>query len=187
MPTTDAGATPAAATALGTAFCSTSTQSAGTCSAQSGGSFTPPSGSWSSTTPCRYGCTAEASSAPSATRTTTARPDRVPKSTPTVTGPVAAVAGGDAELSTLSPSTSCVGPRCERSQRLSRVLGAGHREGRSGARPDQQLGAHERLLDDRGAVVGRADQVHQHGHRAPAGLGEALADRGQRRAEELRF
>jgi hypothetical protein len=35
-------------------------------------------------TPCRYSLTADPNSAPSDTLTTTARPDSVPKSTPTV-------------------------------------------------------------------------------------------------------
>ena len=44
-----------------------------------------------SMTPCRYSPTAPASSSPSDTRTTTARPDRVPKSTPTTYCSVALV------------------------------------------------------------------------------------------------
>jgi hypothetical protein len=85
MPTTCAGFTRLAASVCGTAVRSTSTQSAGTCSAQSGGSGAPVLGSPCSRTARPYGRTALASSAPSATRTTRANPDRVPKSTPTTT------------------------------------------------------------------------------------------------------
>ena len=55
----------------------------GACSAQSGPSGTPGRAAGRSITPWAYSCTAEPSSAPSRTRTTTARPDSVPKSTPT--------------------------------------------------------------------------------------------------------
>ena len=83
MPMTAAGSTPPAASAAGTARRSTSRQSSGLCSAQSGGSGPVPSGSRWSMTPWAYSTTALPTSRPSATRTTTARPDRVPKSTPT--------------------------------------------------------------------------------------------------------
>jgi hypothetical protein len=53
MPITSRGSTPAAATAFGTATVSTSIQSSGICSAQSGGSVAPVAGRVWSTTPWR--------------------------------------------------------------------------------------------------------------------------------------
>ena len=82
MPAIRSGATPAAATAAGTAERSTSIQSSGSCSAHCAGRRSPDAGSSSSITACGYSCTAAPSSSPSAARTTTARPDSVPKSMP---------------------------------------------------------------------------------------------------------
>src|SRR4051812_34359901 len=82
IPTTSEGAMPAACTAAGTAVRRTPTQSPGSCRAHWGGSDAPEEASVRSITPCGNSYTADPSSAPSETRTTTARPESVPKSTP---------------------------------------------------------------------------------------------------------
>ena len=81
IPITWAGSMPASLTAAGTASPSARVQSAGSCKAQSGGSSPCPS-SERSIAPCGYSLTAVPASAPSRTRTTRARADSVPKSTP---------------------------------------------------------------------------------------------------------
>ncbi len=86
MPTTAAGSAAASRSASRTAVPSAARQSAGSWSAQSGGSGRPVDGSARSIAPCAYSPTPVPSSAPSLARTTTARAESVPKSTPTTRG-----------------------------------------------------------------------------------------------------
>lgn len=83
MPITSFGRTPASAIARGAAVRSASSQSSGSYKAQSAGSGAPVAGTRLLITPCGNGCTALPNSAPSLTRTTTARSDSVRKSIPT--------------------------------------------------------------------------------------------------------
>src|SRR4051794_26774079 len=86
IPITSDGEMPAAFTASGTAVRRTPTQSPGSCRAHWGGSGAPEEASVRSIAPCGNSYTADPSSAPSVARTTTARPESVPKSTPTTHG-----------------------------------------------------------------------------------------------------
>ena len=74
--------TPACASAAVIVRSSPSSQSAGFCSAQSGGSRSPVPGARSSMTPSAYGSTAVPPPRPVATSTSSARTDSVPKSRP---------------------------------------------------------------------------------------------------------
>src|SRR5690606_28647620 len=170
MPITSSAGTPAAATAAGTAWRSTSIQSCGDWSAQSGPSRTPEPGSSRSITPCAYSWTALPSSAPSDTRTTTARPDSVPKSTPT-TYLLAFTLNSRGFVRGLSPAY---------------ITAHVSRHPRSGCRagPDDEAGRHDEAL---ARARPRVDLPEQHLDAVPAHLVEILPDRGERRREERRL
>src|SRR4051812_3734074 len=154
-PMTSAGSTPASFTACGTAVRRTPTQSPGSCRAHWGGSDAPEEASVRSITPCGNSYTADPSSAPSETRTTTARPESVPKSTP-MTHASAAIAVPPARCAVLADDD------------LSELL-----DRRLGRRPVE----HDLPVAQQVDAVARLKDVHvvvqDHDHRDVAALAQA--------------
>src|SRR5689334_6381035 len=185
MPMTRAGSMPASLTAAGTASPSARVQSAGSWRAQSGGSSPCPSRA-RSIAPCGYSLTAVPASAPSLTRTTSARADSVPKSTPTTKAPSPS-SGGSPPLLAL---TSICPPydtffQCILAFRGSdqpNLFRSARRPG--GARPDDQLGRHP---DPGPGRDGAGHPVDKRTQRLPADLTEVLPHGGERRTVVARL